>query len=117
MSKFPAERLVYLSPHAEETLSFDQNDIYIIGAMIDGSDAIPVSHLKAQAEGIRMASIPLAQIFGLKNRERSFHMNTIFAIICDLHQNGGNLASILEKFPINEMLTQERFEEEGLMSS
>lgn len=57
---FPRERLVYLSPHANNTLkAVDANDIYIVGGFIDKACQKPVSLARAKEQGIRTAKFPL----------------------------------------------------------
>ena len=59
---FPKERLVYLSPHAEdELLEDDEDNIYIIGGFVDtGREAhIPLSYARAQKDNIRTARLPI----------------------------------------------------------
>ena len=52
---FPRERLVYLTPHAKDTLmEFDTDTVYIIGALVDKSDPRPFSLAKAKKENIQM---------------------------------------------------------------
>ncbi|CAM1319989.1 TRMT10C (predicted) [Pycnogonum litorale] len=56
----PKEKLVYLTPNAENVLhKFDDDSIYIIGALVDKTFQKPVSMAKAKREGIKMAKLPL----------------------------------------------------------
>ena len=60
LDMFPRERLVYLSPHASQTLrEVDPSDIYIVGGFIDKSCQKPVSLARAKEQGIRTAKFPL----------------------------------------------------------
>ncbi|CAN8001725.1 unnamed protein product [Ixodes hexagonus] len=56
---YPRERLVYLTPDAKQTLSYDHDAVYIIGAIVDKSDQKPLSLAKAKREGIKIAKLPL----------------------------------------------------------
>lgn len=57
---FPKERLVYLTPHCRyEMTSYDPDDIYIIGAMVDKRNTDPLSLAKAKRQKLRMAKLPL----------------------------------------------------------
>lgn len=51
--------MVYLTPDAEETLTYDPDDIYIIGSIVDKRTQPPLSLAKAKREGLRMAKFPL----------------------------------------------------------
>ncbi|XP_055387521.1 mitochondrial ribonuclease P protein 1 homolog [Condylostylus longicornis] len=57
---FPKERIVYLTPHCKTELhSFNPDDIYVIGAIVDKVNNDPLSLAKAKRLGIRMARLPL----------------------------------------------------------
>lgn len=57
---FPKEKLVYLTPHTRNELdSFNHDDIYIVGAMVDKINNEPLSLAKAKQLGLRMAKLPL----------------------------------------------------------
>lgn len=57
---FPKEKLVYLTPHTKTELeSYNHDDIYIIGAMVDKINNEPLSLAKAKQLGLRMAKLPL----------------------------------------------------------
>lgn len=57
---FPKEKIVYLSYNADQVLKeFNEDDVYIIGAMVDKHNPKPFSMAKAKREGLRMAKLPL----------------------------------------------------------
>lgn len=57
---FPHKELVYLSPHARDVLEkYDEDEVYIIGAMVDKSDPRPFSLAKAKKENVTMKKLPL----------------------------------------------------------
>ncbi|XP_054167785.1 mitochondrial ribonuclease P protein 1 homolog [Oppia nitens] len=57
---FPKDRLVYLTPHSNTALkTYNADDIYIIGGIIDKTYHEPVSLIKAEKEGIRTARLPI----------------------------------------------------------
>lgn len=57
---FPKERLVYLSPDAEDVLSeFNADDRYIIGGIVDKGQQMPLTLAKAKKLDIRSARLPL----------------------------------------------------------
>lgn len=61
---FPADRLVYLTPHCDNDLDeFAPDDIYVIGGIVDKHHCFPVSREKATTLGLRMARLPLDRYF------------------------------------------------------
>lgn len=57
---FPAENVVYLTPHCSNDLTeYDPNAIYIIGAMVDKANNEPLSLAKAKQLKLKMARLPL----------------------------------------------------------
>ena len=64
---FPKERLVYLSPDSKnDLLQFDEDDIYVIGGIIDkGTDASPLTLANAKRNKIRHARFPMRKTIGL----------------------------------------------------
>lgn len=61
---FPKERLVYLTPHCHNDLTtYNPDDIYIIGAMVDKVHNDPISLAKAKKHNLRMARLPLDKYF------------------------------------------------------
>lgn len=57
---FPKERLVYLTPDAEDDLLEDDEDnIYIIGGLVDAKDNKPLSYARAKKDNIRSARLPI----------------------------------------------------------
>lgn len=57
---FPKDRLIYLSPDAEETIDkFDSKAIYIIGCIVDRYDDQPLSLNSAKQHNIRSVRLPL----------------------------------------------------------
>lgn len=59
---FPRERLVYLSPDAEETIEeFDRQAVYVLGALVDRYEDHPMSYESAKQHGIRSVKLPLKE--------------------------------------------------------
>lgn len=57
---FPTEKIVYLSPDAEDVLQeFSCNDTYIVGGLVDKAIRTPVTLAKAKRLNIRTARLPL----------------------------------------------------------
>ena len=60
LSKFPKEKLIYLTPHCKEEMKhFDHDAVYIIGGIVDLGNSEPLTFAKARKEGIRMQKFPL----------------------------------------------------------
>ena len=59
---FPKEKLVYLSPDAEDTIEgFDRQAIYILGAIVDRYQDDPLTFESARKHGIRAVRLPLKE--------------------------------------------------------
>lgn len=57
---FPTEKLVYLSPDAEQELhEFNANDHYVVGTIVDKGAQMPLTLAKAKRLNIRCARLPL----------------------------------------------------------
>lgn len=59
---FPKDRLVYLTPNSPNFLQeYDENDVYIVGGIVDKGGEEPLTLAKSKREGIRTAKFPLDQ--------------------------------------------------------
>ena len=57
---FPKDKLVYLSPDAEDTIDkFDRNSIYILGAVVDRYEDNPLTCESAKQLNIKSFKLPL----------------------------------------------------------
>ena len=93
---FPKERLVYLSPHAEdELLEDDEDNIYIIGGFVDtGREAHrPLSYARAQKDNIRTARLPIDRYLLWKQGSKSLTINQTMDIMIEfMHTKDWNKA-------------------------
>lgn len=82
---FPKEKLVYLTPHADETLDeFNPHDIYIIGSFVDKDKTEPLSLAKAKQAGVRMARLPIEKYLDWGVGKKCLTLNQICNIMLDL---------------------------------
>ncbi|GFW13350.1 mitochondrial ribonuclease P protein 1 homolog [Trichonephila clavipes] len=89
MDLFPKEKLVYLSPHAKETLKeYDHNAIYIIGAFVDTVKREHRSLHKADKEKIKSYSLPLDDYIMWGAGSKSLTVNQVFEIMLTLKNTG-----------------------------
>lgn len=59
---FPKQKLVYLSPDAEEAIEkFDRETVYILGALVDRYEDNPLTFESAKRHGIRSVRLPLKE--------------------------------------------------------
>ncbi|GIY72960.1 tRNA methyltransferase 10 homolog C [Caerostris extrusa] len=87
---FPKEKLVYLSPHATETLKeYDHNAIYIIGAFVDTVKREHHSLHKADQEEIKSVSLPLDEYIMWGAGTKSLTVNQVFEIMLAM-KNGSS---------------------------
>ena len=82
---FPKEQLVYLSPNArDELMEFNDDEIYIVGAMVDKTDPRPLSMAKSKREGIKMKKLPLDRYMDWGLGGKSLTINQMGRIMLDL---------------------------------
>ncbi len=61
---FPPEKLVYLSPDSRNDLTYNSEDVYIIGGLVDMHSNAPLSLSSAKKLGIRHARFPMKRTLG-----------------------------------------------------
>ncbi|KFM77478.1 Mitochondrial ribonuclease P protein 1-like protein, partial [Stegodyphus mimosarum] len=96
---FPKEKLIYLSPHATESLkTYDHSAIYIIGGFVDIVKKKQISVDKAKEVGIKSYSLPLDDhiVWGLGSR--SLSINQVFEIMMTM-KNTGNWKKAFQYVP------------------
>lgn len=72
------EKLVYLSPHSDNTLAYNPNDTYIIGGYVDTNHPVrPLSIRKAMSEKIRHAKLPLDKFLKWDKGTKSLCVNHV----------------------------------------
>lgn len=87
---FPKEKLVYLTPHCRSDLTtYDPDDIYIIGGMVDKANNEALSLAKAKRMGLRMARFPLDRYLQWKSGSgKSLTINQTLRIMLDFKRTG-----------------------------
>ncbi len=112
---FPKERLVYLTPHANESLkNYNFDDIYIIGGFVDKSCREPISLVKAKKEGIRSVRLPLDEHIIWGSGPKSLCLNHIIAILHDLRESGDWKKSLNDNVPKRKQKKTEEIEFEDM---
>lgn len=88
--KFDKEKLVYLTPHCTNDLvEYNHDDIYIIGAMVDKTNAEPLSLAKAKKQGLRMARLPLDRYLAWgAGSGKSLTLNQMVCILLEMKKHG-----------------------------
>lgn len=83
---FPKKQLVYLTPHCRDDLvTYNPDDIYIVGAMVDTVNNDPLSLAKAKRLGLRMARLPLDRYLQWgAGSGKSLTLNQMINIMLDL---------------------------------
>ncbi|XP_022229111.2 mitochondrial ribonuclease P protein 1 homolog [Drosophila obscura] len=112
---FDKRSLVYLTPHCREDLvTYNPDDIYIVGAMVDTMNNEPLSLAKAKRLGLRMARLPLDRYLQWGSGSgKSLTLNQMINIMLDLKKTG-NWDSALQHVPrrkVVDMDTQRRAED------
>ncbi|XP_047525609.1 mitochondrial ribonuclease P protein 1 homolog [Pieris napi] len=87
---FPKDKLVYLTPHCREELTyFDHDAVYIIGCMVDKMNNEPHSLAKAKRDGIKMAKLPLDRYLEwAPGSKKNLNINHMIPILLDLKSTG-----------------------------
>lgn len=81
MDMFPKERLVYLSAESEESLTeLNEDDVYIIGGLVDHNRLKGICYEKAVSQGIRTARLPIGEFMKLKDR-KVLTVNQVYEIL------------------------------------
>lgn len=78
---FDKDKLVYLSAESDvEVSELNENDIYIIGGLVDHNRLKGICHQKAAEQGIRTARLPIGSFMELKTR-KVLTVNQVFEIL------------------------------------
>ncbi|XP_066589185.1 mitochondrial ribonuclease P protein 1 homolog isoform X2 [Prorops nasuta] len=104
---FGKKNLVYLTPHCRNTLeAFDEDKVYIIGALVDKGNSLPLSLAKAKKEGIAMAALPLDKYmkFG-SGSGKNLTLNQVISIMIDLRHTKDWLTA-LTHVPTRKLMAQ-----------
>lgn len=113
---FDKSRLVYLSPHATESLKqniFKSDDIYIIGVFNDKGGSLPISLRKANLLGVRARKLPLDEHIAWHSSTKSLCINHVTGILLEVMSNGGDWKSAFFKhIPSRKIKTIETIIEE-----
>lgn len=87
--KFDKDRLVYLTPHCFNDLEYSNDDIYIVGAIVDKVNHEPLSLAKAKKQGLRIARLPLAKYLQWSpGSGRSLTINQMVTIMLEMKKHG-----------------------------
>uniref|UniRef100_T1JGG3 RNA (guanine-9-)-methyltransferase domain-containing protein 1 n=1 Tax=Strigamia maritima TaxID=126957 RepID=T1JGG3_STRMM len=98
---FQKEKLVYLSPDCKEDLrTFNCDDVYIIGGLVDQGHAERLTLAKAKREGLRMANLPLSFYFSSNIYAQSLNMDLVFKILLTL-KNSNSWEKAFQYIPKN----------------
>ncbi|KAK6015530.1 tRNA (guanine-N(1)-)-methyltransferase [Ostertagia ostertagi] len=103
---FPRERVVYLSPDAEEVIEDVQEHdvtlkVYVLGGIVDRvpEKGIPrqASLETAIAEEVRCMKLPLDKYVTWKSGTKFLTLTAVFSILRNVHSSGGDWETALRK--------------------
>ncbi|EYC09648.1 hypothetical protein Y032_0059g2979 [Ancylostoma ceylanicum] len=99
---FPRERIVYLSPDAEEELvDVDDEDVYVLGGIVDRvvERGIPrqASLETAHADGVSCKKLPLEKYVKWKSGTKFLTLTAVSAILRDVNNSCGDWESALSR--------------------
>ncbi|CAG2108123.1 unnamed protein product, partial [Medioppia subpectinata] len=108
---FPREQLVYLSPHSDTTLDVvSDDDIYIIGGLIDKSYTAPISAIKAREDGIRSARLPIRGNLEWRRGSQHLCINQVLAILREWQLTRDWPESLRRHIPIRKWMSDEDYD-------
>ncbi|XP_061525875.1 tRNA methyltransferase 10 homolog B isoform X3 [Phycodurus eques] len=102
---FPPERVVYLSPDAEEALErVDHDDVYVLGGLVDESVQKTLSLSRAKELGVRAARLPIDEHMQKMPNGKNFHskilaINQVFDIMLTVSHTGSWTHALDKCFP------------------
>lgn len=86
---FPAQHLVYLSPHAHRSLEEVNEDmIFVIGGLIDKSFHQPITLTKAKSAGVQSYRLPIDEYILWRSGSKALCLNHVIAILHDVRMTG-----------------------------
>ncbi|ODM90497.1 Mitochondrial ribonuclease P protein 1 [Orchesella cincta] len=104
MDVLPRERLVYLTPHTRDDLDeYNEDDIYIIGAMVDKTDPRPFSLGKAKKLGLRMRRLPIDKYLMWGLGGKSLTVNQMGRIMLDIRYSRGDWKTAFRHVPMRKL--------------
>ncbi|KAK3922503.1 WD repeat-containing protein 43 [Frankliniella fusca] len=106
---FDREKLLYLTPHAQNTVEYNPDDIYILGGLVD-KNLEPLSNKKALKEKIRFASLPLDKYLKWKLGSKNLCINHVFKTLLTVKNTGDWKKAIEESVPKRKVWGGEREE-------
>ncbi|KAM4611763.1 tRNA methyltransferase 10 homolog B [Polymixia lowei] len=102
---FPSEKVIYLTPDAEEALErMDADKVYILGGLVDESVQKKISFLRARELSVRTARLPIEEYMMKKNNPKNFHskilaVNQVFDILLTFCDTGSWTKALEAWFP------------------
>lgn len=105
---YDKNQLVYLTPHCHNDLvEYNNDDIYIIGAMVDKQNNEPLSLAKAKHMGLRMARLPLDRYLNwAAGSGKSLTLNQMVKIMLEL-KSGEDWDSALKCVPRRKLYNED----------
>lgn len=84
---FSRERLIYLSPHAQdELINYNSDHVYIIGGVLDKFPYNhPYSYNKASSENVTVRRFPLDEVLNWKRGSKTLGVSMSFKILADFN--------------------------------
>ncbi|XP_028997824.2 tRNA methyltransferase 10 homolog B isoform X2 [Betta splendens] len=102
---FPPEKLVYLSPDAEEALeTVDADKVYVLGGLVDESIQKKLSFSRARELNICTVRLPIDEYMVKKNNTKNFHskilaVNQVLDILLTFCDTGSWIDALQAWFP------------------
>ncbi|XP_014668749.1 PREDICTED: mitochondrial ribonuclease P protein 1 homolog [Priapulus caudatus] len=97
---YDRQRLVYLSPDAPTYLeTWDDDDVVVVGAMVDKTNPKPLSMAKAKKEGIRMAKLPVDKYVRWGFGNKSLTLDQVALTLLRFRETGDWRRTLTETIP------------------
>uniref|UniRef100_A0A1I7ZIS3 RNA (guanine-9-)-methyltransferase domain-containing protein 1 n=1 Tax=Steinernema glaseri TaxID=37863 RepID=A0A1I7ZIS3_9BILA len=98
---FPRERILYLSPNAEDELeSIEDDAVFVVGGIVDRvvEHGIPLHASKeaAEADGVKSVRLPLDKYVKWESGTKYLTLTAVMSILQDVYATGGDWPEVLK---------------------
>jgi len=97
---YPKEKLVYLSPSAPKVMDcVDDDDVYIIGAIVDKAVEDPLTLARAKEEKLRTVRFPIDKHIRWVQGSKSLPLNHVINILLEMKVTGDWKETFVKSLP------------------
>lgn len=105
---FPKEKLIYLTPNADESMiKYDHDAVYIIGGIVDKYTPEPLSYAKALRDNIKAQRLPIDEYVIWNRGSKRLCLNHTIAILNDVKNGVGWAQAFHNNIPSRKLKSPE----------